>query len=199
VKTLTVIRKTLTKDFKLQLAATDYGTFLQNEPSPIATVTIAEKARERLVAEFKYLRANANHPVAAFLDYLTYIIFDSSYSYMIDNVILLITGTLHERDTRELLDRCHPLGMFDSIGALSVATSVQELYNTVLVDSPIGNTEFDISAAYFEKCLSAHDLDEMNIEIIRNTLYKVYLEDFYEFCQSLGGPTAEAMGDILRV
>lgn len=57
---------------------------------------------------------------------------------MIDNVILLITGTLHERDTKELLERCHPLGMFDSIGALSVATSVQELYNTVLVDSPIG-------------------------------------------------------------
>lgn len=57
---------------------------------------------------------------------------------MIDNVILLITGTLHERDTKELLERCHPLGMFDSIGALTVATSVQELYNTVLVDSPIG-------------------------------------------------------------
>jgi vacuolar-type H+-ATPase subunit C/Vma6 len=29
---------------------------------------------------------------------------------MIDNVILLLTGTLHERDTRELLDKCHPLG-----------------------------------------------------------------------------------------
>ena len=24
-------------------------------------------------------------------------------------VILLITGTLHERDTHELLERCHPL------------------------------------------------------------------------------------------
>lgn len=54
-------------------------------------------------------------------------------------------------------------------------------------------------AAYFEKCLSAHDLDEMNIEIIRNTLYKTYLEDFYNFCQSLDDPTAEIMGDILRV
>ena len=30
---------------------------------------------------------------------------------MIDNVILLLTGTLHERDTRELLDKCHPLGL----------------------------------------------------------------------------------------
>lgn len=171
-------------DFKLQLAATDYGNFLQNEPSPLATTTIAEKAREKLVADFKYLRANANQPIAAFLDYLT-------YSYMIDNVILLITGTLHDRDTKELLERCHPLGMFDSIGALSVATSIQELYNTVLVDSPI--------AAYFEKCLSAHDLDEMNIEIIRNTLYKTYLEDFYEFCLTLQDPTAEVMGDLLKV
>jgi V-type H+-transporting ATPase subunit d len=57
---------------------------------------------------------------------------------MIDNVILLITGTLHERDTMELLEKCHPLGMFDTIGALSVAHNVSELYNTVLVDSPLG-------------------------------------------------------------
>ncbi|KAL2916085.1 H(+)-transporting V0 sector ATPase subunit d [Polyrhizophydium stewartii] len=170
-------------DLKLQLAATDYGNFLQNEPSPLATTTIAERAREKLVAEFNCLRANANKPLSTFLDYLT-------YAYMIDNVILLITGTLHERDTLELLDRCHPLGMFDSIGALCVATSVAELYNTVLVDSPI--------APYFEKCLSAHDLDEMNIEIIRNTLYKAYLEDFYEYCESLGDPTADAMREILQ-
>jgi V-type H+-transporting ATPase subunit d len=57
---------------------------------------------------------------------------------MIDNVILLITGTLHGRDTNELLERCHPLGMFDTIGALCVANNVQDLYSTVLVDSPIG-------------------------------------------------------------
>jgi len=29
-------------DLKLHLASTDYGNFLQNEPSPIATATIAE-------------------------------------------------------------------------------------------------------------------------------------------------------------
>ena len=37
----------------------------------------------------------------------------------------------------------------------------------------------------------------MNIEIIRNTLYKAYLEDFDAFCQSIGGPTAEIMHNIL--
>jgi V-type H+-transporting ATPase subunit d len=58
---------------------------------------------------------------------------------------------------------------------------------------------FILLAPYFANCLSAHDLDELNIEIIRNTLYKAYLEDFYQFCESIGGPTAEVMGDILRV
>ena len=30
---------------------------------------------------------------------------------------------------------------------------------------------------------SGQDLDDMNIEIMRNTLYKAYLEDFFQFCQ----------------
>jgi V-type H+-transporting ATPase subunit d len=57
---------------------------------------------------------------------------------MIDNVILLTLGTLHERDTHELLERCHPLGVFDTMPALCVATNVEELYNSVLVDTPLG-------------------------------------------------------------
>ena len=39
----------------------------------------------------------------------------------------------------------------------------------------------------------------MNIEIIRNTLYKAYLEDFYQYCLDLGGETATFMADILQV
>lgn len=171
------------EDLKLQLSATDYGNFLANELSPIPTTVIADKCLEKLVGEFNYLRCNAVEPLATFLDYIT-------YGYMIDNVILLITGTLHERDTHELLDRCHPLGMFDSIAALCVASNVAELHSTVLVETPL--------APYFEKCLSAHDLNEMNIEIIRNTLYKAYLEDFYDYCKSIGGPTAEIMGEVLK-
>ena len=62
---------------------------------------------------------------------------------MIDNVILLITGTLHDRDTHELLERCHPLGMFDTIAALCVATNVAELFNTVLVETPLGKFSFN--------------------------------------------------------
>jgi hypothetical protein len=52
-------------------------------------------------------------------------------------------------------------------------------------------------APYFSDNLSHEDLDEMNIEIMRNTLYKAYLDDFAAFCNSLGGATAEIMGDLL--
>lgn len=48
-------------------------------------------------------------------------------------------------------------------------------------------------------CISEQDLDEMNIEIIRNTLYKAYLEAFYKFCKEIGGTTADTMCEILAV
>lgn len=118
-------------DFRLQLSATDYGNFLANEPLPLSTATIADKATEKLVSEFNYIRTNAVEPLATFLDYIT-------YAYMIDNVILLTLGTLHERDTHELLERCHPLGVFDTMPALCVATNVEELYHSVLVETPLG-------------------------------------------------------------
>jgi V-type H+-transporting ATPase subunit d len=135
------------------------------------------------VKDFQHIRAEAVQPLSTFLDYIT-------YGYMIDNIILLITGTLHERDTSELLDKCHPLGMFESIATLTVANNVTDLYNSVLVDTPL--------APYFATCLSDKDLDEMNIEIIRNRLYKAYLEDFYRFCEELGGVTAEVMCEVLK-
>ena len=73
------------------------------EQLPISTSTISDKATEKLVEEFNYLRAQAVGDFAKFFDYIT-------YSYQIDNVVLLITGTLHEWDTHELLERCHSAG-----------------------------------------------------------------------------------------
>ncbi|KAI0312070.1 V0 complex, c/d subunit of ATPase [Amylostereum chailletii] len=170
------------EDLRTQLSATDYGNFLANEPTPLSTSTIASKATQILVDQFNFIKSSAVAPLSKFLDFIT-------YGYMIDNVILLITGTLHERDTHELLERCHPLGWFETMPALCVATNVEELYQTVLVETPL--------APYFRECFSATDLDDLNIEIIRNTLYKAYLEDFHAFCTSIGGPTADVMQRIL--
>jgi len=57
---------------------------------------------------------------------------------MIDNIILLITGTLHHRPISELIPKCHPLGSFEQMEAIHVAATPAELYNAVLVDTPLG-------------------------------------------------------------
>ncbi|KAL5022883.1 hypothetical protein ScPMuIL_002038 [Solemya velum] len=170
------------EDLKLHLASTDYGNFLANEPSPLSVSVIDDRLKEKLVIEFEHLRNHCLEPLATFLDYIT-------YSYMIDNIILLITGTLHQRPITELIPKCHPLGNFEQMEAINIASTSAELYNAVLVDTPL--------APYFIDCISEQDLDEMNIEIIRNTLYKAYLEDFHSFCKDMGGPTADVMCEAL--
>lgn len=169
-------------DLKLQIGSTDYGDFLADVPSPLHTTTIAERATAKMVKEWTLLRYQAAEPLATFLDFI-------SYAFMIDNAVLIITGTLHERDIKELIEKCHPLGMFDALASLSSAINASDLYD-FLSGSPLGN--------YIQGNLKESDLDEMNIEILRNTLYKAYLEDFYAFCQKLGGATFDIMSEILK-
>jgi V-type H+-transporting ATPase subunit d len=164
-----------------------YGDALASLPPNPSTSALANKTTEKLVSDFRYLQGQCTGSLTKFMEFLT-------YSYMIDNVALLITGTLHERDTKELLERCHPLGWFEAMPVLTVATNIEELYNSVLIETPL--------APYFKGSLSQQDLDELNIEIIRNTLYKNYLEDFYNFCNNdpemTMTPTGEIMSDILE-
>jgi V-type H+-transporting ATPase subunit d len=173
-------------DVKTQLGPA-YGDSLANLPPNPSTSALANKTTEKLVADFRYLQGQATGSLSKFMEYLT-------YSYMIDNVALLITGTLHERDTKELLERCHPLGWFETMPVLCVATNIEELYNSVLIETPL--------APYFKGSLSHQDLDELNIEIVRNTLYKNYLEDFHNFVNTdpemAMTPTGEVMSEILQ-
>lgn len=77
-----------------------------------------------------------------------------------------------------------------SQASLCIATTPEELYREIVVDTPL--------APYFAECVSLDDLTALNIEIIRNTLYKAYLEDFYQYCQKLGGATSEIMSELLE-
>ena len=116
---------------KLHLQSTDYGNFLANEASPLTVSVIDDKLKEKMVVEFRHMRNHAYEPLASFLDFIT-------YSYMIDNVILLITGTLHQRSIAELVPKCHPLGSFEQMEAVNIAQTPAELYNAILVDTPLG-------------------------------------------------------------
>lgn len=124
---------------------------------------------------------------------------------MIDNLMLIITGALHDRDTNELMAKCHPLGLFEGLSAASIPNNAKELYEMVLVETPIGPYFTDVLSLWKqpqvgERQPGVEDLDELNIEIIRNSLYKAYLQDFDEFVRAkCGGETAEVMGAILAL
>lgn len=172
------------EDLKLQLSSTDYGNFLSQYNGPLSTSVLRENLSKKLYQQFQYLKQQSSGTLAKYLDYI-------SYGYMIDNVALMITGTVHERDRLEMLAKCHPLGWFDTLPTLSVATDIESLYNIVLVDTPL--------APFFKGCLSANDLDDLNIEIIRNKLYKNYLESFIEFVEKeFGNPDKEIMLKLLN-
>lgn len=170
------------EDVKLNLQSTDYAGYLTSESTHITPAFIEQRLRDKLVLEFLHIRNQARPPLSTFLDYIT-------YSYMIDNVILLITGIVNNRPINELVTKCHPLGSFDQMEAVNVAQTPEELYDAVIVDTPL--------APFFVDCISSQDLSELNIEIIRNSLFKSYIESFYEFCKDLGGTTGEVMCEIL--
>lgn len=179
---------------------TDYAQCVAND-SVISPPLLERRALDKMVTEFFFLRAQAVEPMATFLDYIT-------YEYMIENVMLLLRGTLSGRNISELMAQCHPLGMFRESTMRSIPTfeasprGYAELYETVLVDTPVG--------VYFQRYLddsqtkvtAASDvrnvLEDVQIEILKNTLMKYYLEDFYSFCMDLGGETAEIMGTLLK-
>jgi len=91
---------------------------------------------------------------------------------------------------QELKEKCHPLGMFENVERLAVAQNMGELFDLVLRDTPLG--------PYFSASLTSEDLDEMNLEILRNTLYKAYLDDFAAVCAKLGGATQEIMSEMME-
>jgi V-type H+-transporting ATPase subunit d len=126
---------------------------------------------------------------------------------MIENIMLLLKGALSGRDINELLAQCHPLGMFKDSTMRSIPTfepnakGFADLYQTVLVDTPVG--------PYFAMFLQESSnsmggevrnvIEEVEIEIIKSSLIKYWIEDFTQYVMKLGGETAEVMGDLLKV
>jgi V-type H+-transporting ATPase subunit d len=185
-------------DVRLNLTETDYAEALADSTS-ITPASLQKAAIEKLVTEFKYLRSQSVEPLATFLDFIT-------YEYMIENVMLLLKGALSGRDINELIEQCHPLGMFKESTMRSIPTfetsakGYADLYQTVLVDTPVG--------PYFAMFLmesaehgsdSRNVLEEVEIEIIKSSLIKYWLEDFSNYVSKLGGDNTTIMGDLLKV
>jgi V-type H+-transporting ATPase subunit d len=214
------------EDVRLQLQGTALGDFLRDEPAPLTTAALSRRLTERLVGDFDHLRVNAVPPLSTFLDLVR-------VGYMLDNVILVILGAARGRPAAELMEKCHPLGMFETLEALcsaslapagsaaaagggsgggsggglgggsgggggggggggsslAAAGGTSELLGMVLADTPLGK--------YFAGALRDEDVRDVDTELMRNRLWRCYLEDMGEFCAQLGGPTADVMGEVL--
>lgn len=137
---------------------------------------------------------------------------------MIDNMIMLLRGTLNnpDVDVNALIEQCHPMGMFDEGVMRSMAAfentgqGYVDLYETVLIDTPVGAAlgapapprapaHPHGAGKYFAEFLKAQTistgqgmevrtlLEEVALPVLEHSVRKLYLEDFYAFCQELGG------------
>jgi V-type H+-transporting ATPase subunit d len=170
------------EDLRLHLGNEGFGDFLQQDSGAPSPTLIHDRCMERMIKLFTEIEVQAQDELKTFFQWI-------KIPYMIDNIVLLISGVVRHRDIHDLIERCHPLGLFEGISSLAVATSAEDLYQTVLIDTPLG--------PLFQKCLSKTALNEQNVEIIRLMLYREYFDGFYAFCESLGNATAEMMKEVL--
>jgi len=171
---------------QLTLLSPDYGPSLEELTGDTLDTRALEKAlKKSLIHDFHYLRAQANHPLSKFLDYIT-------YAFMIENLCLLIKGSIKGDSVEKLIESCNPLGVFPEMVMVCQDKEVEKMFDVILVDTPL--------APYFVNCIdSADDLTELNVEKMKDRLMKEYLEDFYNFCTvELGGTTGQIMGEILE-
>jgi len=198
------------EDMRSSLEETDYGTFLQDEPSPLLVSTISKKCYEKLSDEFNYLKAQTVEPATTVLDFI-------AREKMIDNICMIIQGALNNKAPKDLQEKIHPLGVFEGLKEImsdgfDVQGGFDQLYRIFLVDTPIG--------PYFEDYLKEAGLDKekddmprpgvessevggiltsADLEIMKAMLKKAWLEDFYQFVQAQGGTTAEVLGHMLMM
>lgn len=172
------------EDLRLHLGNSGFQDFLQNDAGAATPAIIYERCMQRMVQRFSDVEVCAQDELKTFFQWIR-------IPYMIDNVVLLILGVTKHRDVKDLIDRCHPLGLFDGIKSLALdSQSTEELYHTVLVDTPLG--------PLFQKCFSKSSLNEAGIEFMRLKLYREYFDGFYEFCKNLGNETATQMCEVLE-
>eukprot|EP00949_MAST-11_sp_MAST-11-sp1_P003356 g3356.t1 len=192
------------EDIKLNLQETEYGRFLGDHSGKLEVGDLVDAMLDKLAEEFQYFRSLGSAQLGKFLDYIT-------YEYMIENVMLILRASSGGNvNINEILEQCHPLGRFDDSVLKSIATfensteSYQELYSTVLVETPIGPyfERFLIEQSEKQRNMRQEDmrnmLEETPATILENSLLKMYMEDFYAFCKGLGGETATCMCEILE-
>jgi V-type H+-transporting ATPase subunit d len=195
------------EDVRTALEETDYGTFLQDEPSGLQVNTIFKKCYERLADEFTFVKAQSTEPLTTFLDFM-------QREKMIDNVIMIIQSALNGKAPADMQEKIHPLGVFESLRDImkenfDVNGGFDEVYQIFLQDTPVGpyfkeylevhGGDSSEERTQFERSQVGSILSNKDLEIMKAYVKKIWLHDFYDFVMKQGGTTAEVMGHMLKV
>eukprot|EP00457_Paulinella_chromatophora_P004758 gb/GEZN01004771.1/.p1 GENE.gb/GEZN01004771.1/~~gb/GEZN01004771.1/.p1 ORF type:complete len:405 (-),score=70.25 gb/GEZN01004771.1/:577-1791(-) len=191
------------EDVKLTLGDTDYASVLQNI-SKLTPEVILDRCKQKTLDEFEFIRGSATGALATFLDFIT-------YEFLIKNICFVITGLIKGSDPETLLSKIHPLGRSPHIKSIltfenqTSSDGLLDLYRTVLVETPVAryfeiyfNSEVKTDGGGGGSREIQRVYNEVEIDIVTNMLQKLWLEDFYTYCCSLGGETAIAMKVLLE-
>lgn len=193
-------------DLKMALSETDMQDTLKDigSVSRLTSNVIIDRVRDKYIREFRFLQTQAVGQLGSFLDYIT-------FGKQIEAIQQVMSGVIRNVPPATIMQRIHPLGyspllkralMFDNKGE---EDALLILYKIVLQDTPV--------AIYYERFFNAraqkggdkggmggeiHRLyNETSIDYISAYLEKLWLEDFYRYCENLGGDTWAIMKELL--
>jgi V-type H+-transporting ATPase subunit d len=176
---------------------TDYGEYFQTEQNEITVQTIKNCMKQKLADDIEYIEKNSVDPLSKLFFFIRTV-------YMIDNLVNIIQGLRNKTPHTRLMANLDPLGMFDELKTIKVeADDFSMMYESVLIDTPISH--------YFLKFLDMNTSEmtdsaqiqnffkETNNENMRACLKRLWMEDFYEWVQTLNSISAENMTNLLNM
>jgi V-type H+-transporting ATPase subunit d len=176
---------------------TDYGLYLQNETGDVTTLSIRAALKQKLADDVEYLERNSVEP-------LTQIFFYIRTVFMIENLVNVIQGLRNNYPIEKIQANYDPLGYFPELKLIKLeADDYANLYKGVLIDTPISK--------YFLKYLEINTSEmkdltainaffkETNNENLRACLKRLWMEDFYEFTQTLNDISKETFHELLSM
>lgn len=122
---------------------------------------------------------------------------------MIDNLLNIVQGLRTNTPIERLEANTNPLGFFPELKAIKVESEdFNAMYESVLIDTPISKYFLKFLQMNFNESSDMEQFKaffkETNNENMRSCLKRLWLEDFYNFIQTLNPISRENMTRLLN-
>ena len=194
-------------EFRLVLEDTDYGQDIAAviDEHEFEVQVLRKSMKQKLMSELEYIIAQSPYPLNAFVTKML-------HGFQIDNVVFIIEGLKGGRSLEELMRTADPLGYFPELKNIQPidGDDYASLYQNLLVDLPVGvyfrkflnevtagaatDENVEIDTKFIADCMQDYSLQQIQLRV-----RKIWLHEFYEFCQTqLYATSQEVMADLLK-